>query len=51
MTLTETADRIHRATSEWEVVVGLEAHAQVMSQSKLFSCAVSAFGPRFGHRR
>jgi aspartyl-tRNA(Asn)/glutamyl-tRNA(Gln) amidotransferase subunit B len=28
----------------WEVVVGLEVHAQVISQSKLFSGAATAFG-------
>jgi aspartyl-tRNA(Asn)/glutamyl-tRNA(Gln) amidotransferase subunit B len=28
----------------WEVVVGLEVHAQVVSQSKLFSGAATAFG-------
>jgi aspartyl-tRNA(Asn)/glutamyl-tRNA(Gln) amidotransferase subunit B len=36
--------RIHGATGEWEVVVGLEVHAQVSSQSKLFSGAATAFG-------
>jgi aspartyl-tRNA(Asn)/glutamyl-tRNA(Gln) amidotransferase subunit B len=36
--------RIHGATGEWEVVVGLEVHAQVTSQSKLFSGAATAFG-------
>src|SRR5580704_2312760 len=28
----------------WEVIVGLEVHAQVISQSKLFSGAATAFG-------
>ena len=32
------------ATGDWEVVVGLEVHAQVSSQSKLFSGASTAFG-------
>ena len=36
--------RIHGATGEWEVVIGLEVHAQVTSQSKLFSGASTAFG-------
>ncbi|MCP5387666.1 MAG: Asp-tRNA(Asn)/Glu-tRNA(Gln) amidotransferase subunit GatB [Novosphingobium sp.] len=36
--------RIHGATSEWEVVIGLEVHAQVTSNSKLFSGAATAFG-------
>ena len=31
-------------TGTWEVVVGLEVHAQVVSQSKLFSGAATAFG-------
>jgi aspartyl-tRNA(Asn)/glutamyl-tRNA(Gln) amidotransferase subunit B len=29
---------------EWEIVIGLEIHAQVISQSKLFSGAATAFG-------
>jgi aspartyl-tRNA(Asn)/glutamyl-tRNA(Gln) amidotransferase subunit B len=32
------------ATGEWEVVIGMEVHAQVTSQSKLFSGASTAFG-------
>src|ERR1700722_331706 len=35
---------INGATGDWEVVVGLEIHAQVTSQSKLFSGASTAFG-------
>ena len=35
---------IDGATGPWEVVVGLEVHAQVISQSKLFSGAATAFG-------
>lgn len=31
-------------TGTWEVVVGLEVHAQVVSQAKLFSGAATAFG-------
>ena len=31
-------------TGEWELVVGMEVHAQVTSQSKLFSGASTAFG-------
>ncbi len=31
-------------TGEWEVVIGLEVHAQVTSKSKLFSGASTAFG-------
>jgi aspartyl-tRNA(Asn)/glutamyl-tRNA(Gln) amidotransferase subunit B len=36
--------RIHGATGEWEVVIGLEVHAQVTSRAKLFSGASAAFG-------
>jgi aspartyl-tRNA(Asn)/glutamyl-tRNA(Gln) amidotransferase subunit B len=32
------------ATGDWEVIVGLEVHAQVTSESKLFSGASTAFG-------
>jgi aspartyl-tRNA(Asn)/glutamyl-tRNA(Gln) amidotransferase subunit B len=32
------------ATGDWEVVIGLEVHAQVTSQSKLFSGASTEFG-------
>jgi len=31
-------------TGPWEVVIGLEVHAQIMSQSKLFSASSVAFG-------
>ncbi len=31
-------------TGEWEMVIGLEVHAQVTSQAKLFSGASAAFG-------
>jgi aspartyl-tRNA(Asn)/glutamyl-tRNA(Gln) amidotransferase subunit B len=36
--------RIHGATGEWEVVIGLEVHAQVTSRAKLFSGASTNFG-------
>jgi aspartyl-tRNA(Asn)/glutamyl-tRNA(Gln) amidotransferase subunit B len=32
------------ATGDWEVVIGLEVHAQVISNAKLFSGAATAFG-------
>lgn len=35
---------IEGKTGEWEVVIGLEVHAQVTSQSKLFSGAATSFG-------
>ena len=36
--------RIQGTTGEWEVVIGLEVHAQVTSAAKLFSGASAAFG-------
>ena len=36
--------RIKGATGDWEVVIGLEVHAQVRSNAKLFSGAATAFG-------
>jgi len=36
--------RIHGATGDWEVVIGLEVHAQITSNAKLFSGASTAFG-------
>ena len=36
--------RIQGATGEWEVVIGLEVHAQVTSNAKLFSGASTGFG-------
>lgn len=42
--MTESTYRIHGATGDWEVVIGLEVHAQVTSKAKLFSGAATAFG-------
>ncbi|MCW3797244.1 Asp-tRNA(Asn)/Glu-tRNA(Gln) amidotransferase subunit GatB [Sphingomonas sp. BN140010] len=36
--------RLKGMTGEWEVVIGLEVHAQVVSNAKLFSGAATAFG-------
>ena len=36
--------RIQGATGDWEVVIGLEVHAQITSNAKLFSGASTAFG-------
>ena len=36
--------RIQGATGDWEVVIGLEVHAQVTSNAKLFSGASTKFG-------
>ncbi|MCG8691692.1 MAG: Asp-tRNA(Asn)/Glu-tRNA(Gln) amidotransferase GatCAB subunit B, partial [Minwuiales bacterium] len=35
---------IQGATGDWEVVIGLEVHAQVSSKAKLFSGAATDFG-------
>ncbi|MBV9553584.1 MAG: Asp-tRNA(Asn)/Glu-tRNA(Gln) amidotransferase subunit GatB [Alphaproteobacteria bacterium] len=35
---------IQGRTGEWEVVIGLEVHAQVVAEAKLFSGAATAFG-------
>ncbi|GAA4212184.1 Asp-tRNA(Asn)/Glu-tRNA(Gln) amidotransferase subunit GatB [Sphingomonas endophytica] len=39
-----TPFRIKGATGDWEVVIGLEVHAQVTSNAKLFSGAATTFG-------
>ncbi len=39
-----TKNLISGAKGDWEVIVGLEVHAQVASKSKLFSGASTAFG-------
>jgi aspartyl-tRNA(Asn)/glutamyl-tRNA(Gln) amidotransferase subunit B len=38
------AKLIQGASGDWEVVIGMEVHAQVTSQSKLFSGASTEFG-------
>jgi aspartyl-tRNA(Asn)/glutamyl-tRNA(Gln) amidotransferase subunit B len=42
--MTDSTYRIHGATGEWEVVIGLEVHAQITSHAKLFSGASTTFG-------
>jgi aspartyl-tRNA(Asn)/glutamyl-tRNA(Gln) amidotransferase subunit B len=44
MTQARDSRLINGATGEWEIIVGLEVHAQVTSRSKLFSGASTAFG-------
>ena len=44
MTEHSSTFRIHGTTGAWEVVVGLEVHAQIATQAKLFSGAATAFG-------
>ena len=39
-----TAKLIEGATGFWEIVIGMEVHAQILSKSKLFSGASTAFG-------
>src|SRR5947209_14596052 len=41
---TGNAKLIKGATGDWEMVIGLEVHAQVSSKSKLFSGASTEFG-------
>jgi aspartyl-tRNA(Asn)/glutamyl-tRNA(Gln) amidotransferase subunit B len=44
--MTAQAKLIKGAAGDWEVVIGLEVHAQVTSSAKLFSGASTAFGGR-----
>ena len=45
MAVSSKPDRLIRgATGDWEVVIGMEVHAQVTSKSKLFSGASTEFG-------
>lgn len=40
----ENGKMIAGATGDWEIIIGLEVHAQVVSNAKLFSGAATAFG-------
>ncbi len=40
----KSASLLPGASGDWEVIIGLEVHAQVNSQAKLFSGASTAFG-------
>jgi len=42
--MTEHSYTLPGVTGDWEVVMGLEIHAQVVSNAKLFSGAATAFG-------
>src|SRR3954470_10622506 len=44
MSATPSAKRLKGSTGEWEVIIGMEVHAQVTSNAKLFSGASTAFG-------
>src|ERR1700743_1349937 len=39
-----SARTIKGSTGNWEIVIGMEVHAQVLSNAKLFSGASTAFG-------
>src|SRR5579871_4283627 len=41
---TRDTNLVQGATGPWEIIVGMEVHAQVLSKSKLFSGASTAFG-------
>src|SRR5271154_4592841 len=44
MTTTDSKKLIKSVSGDWEVVIGLEVHAQVTSNAKLFSGASTEFG-------
>ena len=44
MASTDKTKLLKGATGDWEVVIGMEIHAQVASKSKLFSGAATQFG-------
>ena len=40
----KSSNLIKGATGDWEVIIGMEVHAQVNSRAKLFSGSSTAFG-------
>ncbi len=42
--IADKTDWIKGATGDWEIIIGLEVHAQVLSKAKLFSGASAEFG-------
>ena len=42
--MTANGTVIEGRTGSWEIILGLEVHAQVVSKSKLFSGAATEFG-------
>jgi aspartyl-tRNA(Asn)/glutamyl-tRNA(Gln) amidotransferase subunit B len=42
--MSDEKNLIEGRTGKWEIILGLEVHAQVISESKLFSGAATAFG-------
>ena len=52
MSKKDTEYLINRKDNQYEVVIGLEVHAQVLSDSKLFSTCVSLCFPKtVGHTK
>jgi aspartyl-tRNA(Asn)/glutamyl-tRNA(Gln) amidotransferase subunit B len=47
--IAESKHWMRGATGDWEVVIGLEVHAQVISKAKLFSGASAEFGGEPNH--
>ena len=45
----QNSNHISGKTGDWEIVIGLELHAQVLSSSKLFSGASTEFGKDLNH--
>ena len=45
----QNSNYISGKTGDWEIVIGLEIHAQVLSSSKLFSGASTEFGKDPNH--
>ena len=44
LTLNDASNMVEGRTGDWEVVIGLEVHAQVIAYAKLFSGADTSFG-------
>ena len=44
MTVASKSSLVQGKTGDWEIVIGLEVHAQVTSNAKLFSSAPTSFG-------
>jgi aspartyl-tRNA(Asn)/glutamyl-tRNA(Gln) amidotransferase subunit B len=47
--IADKKDWIKGASGDWEVIIGLEVHAQVLSKAKLFSGASAEFGGEPNH--
>lgn len=47
--MSKSSGIIQGATGPWEMVIGLEIHAQVISKAKLFSGASTKFGAEPNH--